>query len=250
MIKPKPTELILPFYPTRQRISMIHLVERRQALQNANLKKAVSELQNAFYQDRLSLAENEEERQSLEARFDCREPQEKAAYYGAKTFYHPSSELTTYPKQLGAALQLALQHLGVAHVYCLSHVRTPLFGNLDHSYKPLKKAYQALAAITKDTSYREGFAIPPESVVQFTQILFWISRCDMAAPQYIFLNPDNDSFVAYLCKYGNLHVDFNQAAAEVHVTGALLEAGLQEWPGEEYDRFGRDGIMKGRRLKV
>lgn len=234
----------------KQRIEMIHLVERSQVLRNSNLKKTVSGLQYVFYQDRLSLAEDEEERQLVEAKFDCREPQEKGAYSKAKVFYHPSLDLTAYPTQLGASLQIALQNLGAKHVYCLSHVRTSLFGNLDNPYAPLKKAYQALAQITKDTTYREGFEITLESVVIFTQILFWINRCDMAAPQYIFLNPDNDLFVGYLCKYGNLHVDFNEAEAEVKVTRALLEAGLQEWPDEEYDRFSRNGIIKGRRLKV
>lgn len=102
---------------------MIHLVERRRALQNPNLGKVVSGLQNVLYPNWLSVAENEEERQLLEAGFDHREPPEKAARGTSKTFHHPSSDLAAYPKQLGTSLQIALQQLGAKHVYCLSHVR-------------------------------------------------------------------------------------------------------------------------------
>lgn len=229
---------------------MVKLIERQEALLNPNLRREVSTLQNDFYTDWIGSAETDEQRQAVEEQFDARAPQERSPDSTTTIFYHPSVNLEEYPQKLATSLKTALQSLGTANVYCVAHVRVPLFGNLDNAYAPLKKAYRGLKTITKSMEYREGFRVDLDSLEEFIPILFWIARCDASAPEYMLINPENDLFVGFLCKYGNLHITFQDSQLAKEVTKELVKAGLAEWQENEYDRFSKDSGIKGRTLKL
>jgi hypothetical protein len=132
--------------------------------------------------------------------------------------------------------------------FIISHLKLDFFGNRDNKFKPLKKAYKNFEKIVGDKTYKEAFSFNIDSLADFIEILFWITRCDASGPEYIFLFDKGEKIQIHLCKYGNIHLtEFNQ---ENLTTKKLKELGWTIIEGEEYDNFSDDGKIQGKRIKI
>lgn len=164
-------------------------------------------------------------------------------------FYHPGPLLTPLPGQLAAALGQVLRELGAASWRCLPYLARPLLGNPRHPYRPVQLARRQLAAWGATPGYRGAYQVPLAATADFIRVLFRISRYDGSTSEYTFLAPETDDFVAYVCKYGNLHV-LGRAEQLDAWRGVFQRAGLREWEGREYERFSADGHISGRRIRL
>jgi len=66
-------------------------------------------------------------------------------------------------------------------------------------------AYKKLEKIVGDKTFNEAFKIDIQSLPDFIEILFWITRCDPSVAEYIFIFDEKEQIQINLCKYGNLN---------------------------------------------
>jgi hypothetical protein len=86
------------------------------------------------------------------------------------------------------------------------------------------------------------------SLPEFIEIMFWITRCNAGAPEYIFLFDEKEQIQINICKYGNVHLtEYNK---EQITESKLKTLGWTIIEGREFDNFSDDEKITGREIKV
>jgi len=216
---------------------MIRAIQRTSALQHPNLATEVHLLQKAFHPFRIEDAENEDDLREIERAFDALEfiPHQKKA--SEVIVCHPSTDLYRYAKLLSNALCSALVCLDLNECYTLPATKQAIFTQHKIKNSNLNKLRQWYYSHGFPDAYDEAYWIDQESMPRWIELLVLIARYDGSAPEYIFINPMNDCFLANICKYGNIHFYFYDSTAQEQVVSKLIEAGLVVVEGQEYDRL-------------
>ena len=158
------------------------------------------------------------------------------------------SDINSFTTELAKKMTELFQKIGATEFYIISHLKMDFFGNRDNKFKPLVYSYKKLEAIIRHSTYKEAFYFDINSLPDFIEILFWITRCDMSVPEYIWLFDKNEKIQIHLCKYGNVHL--TEFENEILTDKVLTLLGWTVIDGEEFDNFTDDGKIKGKKLKM
>ena len=204
--------------------------------------------QAIFDEDILGFCESEVEKNEYLERFDSINLDASKVNNFNKLIGLDHFEITTYVKKLSEKLIELFNYLNATNFYIISHLKIDFFGNLKNKYKPLVKAYQKLEIIVGKATYNEAFEINTSSLKEFLEILFWTSRCDPSTAEYVFIFDKEERFQFHLCKYGNIHLtEYNN---ELLSKELIEKSDLKLIEGDEYDKFGTEGKIEGRKLKL
>lgn len=158
------------------------------------------------------------------------------------------SDVKTFTDELTKKLIELFNKVGATEFYVISHLKLDFFGNRENKFKPLLNSYEKLEKIVGQKTYKEAFKFSINSLPDFIEILFWITRSDPSVPEFIFLFDQNERLQINLCKYGNIHL--TEFKEEKLTNEILTSLGWNIIEGEEFDNFTEDGKIKGRKLKI
>lgn len=229
---------------------MIKLVSRKEAVEQKRIIcSALSKLQQAFYdEEMLQLYKEDGEEQLYWEQFDLykESPINYAATHTIIGLSH--TDIHSFTPLLAEKLKALLTVLGCHKLILLAHIKRDLFGNTAAEFAPLANAYKQLRKITGQQSYKEALATNLEDLPALIDIFFWISRCDPAAPEYIFFFDADEKVEFTICKYGNIHL--TQFGNEVLTSTTLQTHGWRVIEGTEWDNFTEDSIIPGRKIRL
>lgn len=228
---------------------MTHLRSRQEIYQSKKIiASEIIKMQQSFFDEELlqSYKDNNEEHLYWEM-FDTVtvKPTDYLSYH--KILGLNYTDLYTYTQHLSQQLHKLLSFAGITELIILSHLKLDFFGNRENGYDPLIKSYNQLEKITGSNTYKEAFCINLESLEEWTEILFWISRCDPSVSDYIFLFDTDEKIQFFICKYGNIH--FTELKEEQLTANVLAELGWTIIEGQEFDNFTTVGSISGRQIK-
>lgn len=131
----------------------------------------------------------------------------------------------------------------------ISDCRRPILAQ-DNDYPQVQAAEERLKRAGLSKSSPVGYRADAAGLSSILGDLFWIARCNASAP-YILVAPRGTSVVAWLCKYGNFHFDFFDAAEKTQIEKGLQRSSLDIEPDNMcYERFSEDGAMPGRKIEI
>ncbi|HCL05108.1 MAG TPA: hypothetical protein DHW64_03695 [Chitinophagaceae bacterium] len=228
---------------------MTQLITRKEIFQSKKrIASEIIKIQQSFYDDELlqSYKDDNEEHLYWEM-FDTvkAEPESYSTHHKIIGLNH--SDIDTYTGLLTQQLHLLLSGAGIKELIILSHLKLDFFGNRENRFEPLVKSYKQLEKITGTTTYKEAFRFNIDSLGEWVNILFWISRCDPSVSDYIFLFDPTEKIQFFICKYGNIH--FAEFDNEQFTAAKLNKLGWTIIEGQEFDNFSSDGKISGRQIK-
>ena len=162
--------------------------------------------------------------------------------------YHPEDNFTVYPFLLSSALGRFLASDSIDRFYVLPHIKQSLISTYDSDHPSLQDAQQLLLATSHDPDYNEAYAVDKTSFDEMIRALFWLTRYDASLPELIILYPERADYFVNVCKYGNLHFHVREDNASA-ILKQLQDYGLEEWHGQEFERFGSSDVIEGRFTK-
>lgn len=217
---------------------MTILISRKEIAQTKKIiASEISKLQKAIYDE-----EMQEEEFDLLGTVSIDYP----AFHRVIGLDH--SDIGTFTPLLAHKLKELLALIGVEELIIIAHLRMDFFSNTHSRFKSLVNAYRLLEQIVGAPAYKEAFVINLDRLPEFIEILFWITRCNPAAPEYIFLFDKEEKVQIQLCKYGNIHL--TQFGSEKLTAPVLASKGWRVIEGREFDNFTDDGRIEGRKLGV
>ncbi len=230
---------------------MTNLVDRNIIFKNyKKIAAEISEMQRAFFdEDYLKeYCETKEEEDEYLKLFDAKDlklPEVEKTY---KKISFDYTDLKTFSKALTDNLKKLLEQIKVKKLVVITHYKMPFVGNIDNKYLPLQKAFNRLKAITNDIEYDNAFETDIDTLFDLIDIDFWIERCDASGPEFIFFHDVKEKLSFNICKYSNVHViEYGRK----RLTKKLLnQNGWYLIKDECFDKFTKDGRIKGRRIKI
>jgi hypothetical protein len=228
---------------------MIKLTNRNEIKKSKKIiSSELSKLQKAFYDDETfeEYKEDNEEHIYLEMYdFLNHDLSEYKTFNTIIGINH--CNINTFTAELSSKVKELLNAINASEFILISHLKLDFFGNRKNKFKPLVNAYKNLEKIVGQKSYEEAFIFDLESLPEIIEMLFWITRCDPSAPEYLFLFDNEQKIQISLCKYGNIHL--TQFDKEVLTEKKLSTLG---WAiiEEESDNFTEDGAIDGRQMKM
>ena len=209
----------------------------------------LTKMQNVFYDEEMLQYYKDDNEEHLYWEIFDHYKKEEIEYSSFNIIFGlEHSEINTFTNKLTEKLKELFQIINATDFIIISHLKRNFFGNRDNKFKPLKVAYKKLEKIVGNNIYKEAFEIDTNSLSEFIEILFWITRCDLSVPEYIYLFDKAEQIQIHLCKYGNIHLtEYN---GERLKEDKLKELGWTIIEGQEYDNFTFDGKIKGRQIKI
>lgn len=209
----------------------------------------LTKIQKIFYDEEMLqyYKDDNEEHLYLEI-FDCLKNNEIDYSTFNKIIGLDYSDIDTFTSKLTDKLTELFLTINVTKFIIISHLKLDFFGNRDNKFRPLKNAYHKLEKIVGNNTFNEAFELDINSLSDFIEILFWITRCDPSVAEYIFLFDNKEQIQIALSKYGNVRLtEYNE---ERLTNDKLKELGWIVIYGREYDNFTTDGKIKGRQIKT
>ncbi|OFY48757.1 MAG: hypothetical protein A2W85_12275 [Bacteroidetes bacterium GWF2_41_31] len=226
---------------------MIQLIDRQEIFSKlSNISYEIVDLQNAFYDNSMEFDSQTEQQEYLDS-FDALNVKFNKPATKSKLISFEHENLSTFPKVLGDKIWDLFHSIGQTDFYLISHLKLDLFGNLNNKYKPLVQSYNKLEKIVGAKTYYEALKIGIDDLKELSTIIFWITRCDMSSPEYIFFATADNRLSFNICKYGNIHLT-EYGNIEIVNDKLMKRFGLYEIT-DEFERFSESGIIDGRRLK-
>jgi len=230
---------------------MANLLDRNIIFKNyKKIAAEISEIQNAFYdEDYLQeFCKTKEEQDEYLKLFDAKDlklPEVEKTY---KKISFDYTDIKTFSKALTDNLKKLLEQIKVKKLVIIAHYKMPFVGNIDNKYPPLQKAVKRLKAITNDIKYDNAFETDVDTLFDLVDIAFWIERCDASGPEFIFFHDVEEKLSFNICKHGNVHIiEYGRN----RLTKKLLKQnGWYLINDRCFDKFTKDGRIKGRRLKI
>ena len=229
---------------------MTSLVPRNQVLKtNKIICSELANIQKAYYDEEIfQLYKNDNEEHLYWEEFDCIKNETIDYSSFNKIIGISHTVIETFPKKLTEKLIELYHAINVTELIIISHLKLDFFGNRDNKFKPLKSAYKKLEKIVGGSTFKEAFVIDLKSLPDFVEILFWITRCDLSVPEYIFIFDKKEQIQIHICKYGNLHLtEFHHVQ---FTDEKIKDLGWTIIDGQEFDPFTKSGNIEGRRIKL
>ena len=213
------------------------------------ISSELTKIQKAlFSEEELKLYQEDNQEDSYLKQFDCIKNEEINYSIFTKIISIHHSDIDTFPNKLTEKLAELFKTINANNFYIISHLKLDFFGNNDNNFKPLQDAHKKLEKIVGDKTFNEAFEIDITNLAEFIEILFWITRCDASAAEYIFLFDKDEQIQIHLCKYGNLHLtEYN---TEKLNEKKLIELGWSVIEGQEIDKFEERGKIEGRKIQL
>jgi hypothetical protein len=210
---------------------------------------ALAKMQQAFYdEETLQLYKNRNEENLYLEQFDCLKNDIISYTTFNKIIGLNHYDIDTFTQTVRNKLTELFEILHATHFIIIAHLRLDFFANSNNEFEPLMNAYQKLENIVGGSAYKEAFEIDMSSLPEFIEIMFWITRCNAGAPEYIFLFDEEEQIQINICKYGNVHLtEYNKEQITESKLKALGWTIIQE---REFDNFSDDGKITGRKIKV
>ncbi len=127
-------------------------------------------------------------------------------------------------------------------------MKLDLFRNRKNRYKPLVGSYKKLEKFVGNKQYFEAILFDLDSLAEFVDIIFWITRCDPSAAEYMFIFDADEKFQFTICKYGHIHL--TEFKSETLTIENLTTHGWYIHSGQEVDSFSEGSKIAGRQLIV
>jgi len=230
---------------------MIQLIDRSTVFSKyKNITTEISEMQKAFFEEEYleRLCETENERNDYLNLFDAKHFSLPAIAKTYKKIEFDHTDLKTFARTLTDKLKSLLAEINVNKFVIVSHYRLPFVGNIDNKYPPLQRVFRKFKAITNDIEYHEAIETDFQHLFDLIDIAFWIERCDPSGPEFIFFHDVEERLSFNICKYGTVHVIEYQ---NEYLTEKLLNRnGWYLVEDSCFEKFSKDGKIKGRRLKI
>lgn len=216
---------------------MIRLVTRKEMVTSKRIVGSeLAKLQKAFFDnDMLDYYKVDNEEQLYLTQFDCihNEVFEYPVFDKVLSLYH--HEIETFTPILAKKLRDLLENIHVQNLLLISHLRLNLLENRKVRNSRLANSYQKLETMVQNKSYYEVIAFDLESLPDIIEIVFWITRCDPSAAEYILFFDTDEKVQFFICKYGNVHLtEFKQENLSAKKLTAL---GWHILNGQETDNF-------------
>ncbi len=209
----------------------------------------LAKMQQAFYDEEILQFYKEDDEEHLYwEMYDCfhNEYMDYPSFNKVIGLNH--ADIGTFTNKLSKRLTLLFQSIKATEFVIISYSKLDFFGNRNHDFKPLQEAYKKLEAIVGDKTFKEAFTTDIDSLPDFIEIFFWITRCDSSAPEFIFIFDKDEKIQISLCKYGNIHLTEH---GKEELTADKLEAlGWTIIEGPEFDNFSDEGRIEGRQIEV
>lgn len=180
---------------------MIILAERKELLKNKTIiKSELNKIQKAFYDEDnlIEYKESNEEKLYLEA-FDFLNSETINYETYHKVIGVECSDIKCFTEVLSSKLIDLFRFMNIKKLFLISHLKLDFFGNRENDFQPLINSYNLLENIVEQKTYQEAFCFDLEDLPNFIEILFWISRCDPSAPEYIFIFDESENLQMNLC---------------------------------------------------
>jgi len=209
----------------------------------------LAKMQKTFYSDEmLQYYKDDNEEHLYQEQFDCFKNDTIEYCSHNKIICLSHSDIHTFTNTLTNKLAALFEVINVNDFIIIAHLKLDFFGNRENEYNPLVNAYHKLEKITGQSSYKEAFKCSTDNLGDFIEILFWITRCDPAVAEYIFLFNEDETIQIQVCKYGNIHL--TQLHQEILTDEKLVSLGWNIIDGPEFDNFSNDGKITGRQIKI
>lgn len=140
----------------------------------------------------------------------------------------PAASMEDFAQRFGGVFTKLAEALDWSEFVVISGARLPLLAQ-DNGYPPVVDAQNSLlqAGLTK-TGYH-GLSCDLEGFVSILGALFWIARCNAAAPHILF-SAIGSASVGTLCQYANIHYDIYDRAEADRLQDALDPHGFFALP--------------------
>lgn len=209
----------------------------------------LAQMQQLFHDEEvLQLYKDDGEEHLYWEQFDCLTNKTAACATVNKIIGLDHTDINTFTVVLTEKLTALFGVLQVTDLILVAHLKQDFFGDRDNTFGPLVRAYAKLEKMVGGKTFKEAFTFDSNNLADVMDILFWVTRCDPAAPEYIFLFDKDEQMQLQLCKYGNLHLrEFHEERLAREQLAAL---GFKIIEGRESDPFTKDGKVKGRQIKI
>lgn len=218
---------------------MIRLVTRKEMVSSKRIVGSeLAKLQKAFFDNNMLdyyKADNEE--QLYLDRFDCIHNEVLGYPVFDKVLSLNHHEIETFIPILAKKLRDLLENIQAQHLLLITHLKLDLLKNRQISKGRLGKSYKKLEKIINKKSYNEAIVFDLDSLPDMIEIVFWITRCDPSAAEYILFFDTDEKVQFTVCKYGNVHLtEFRQENLSAEKLTAL---GWHILSGQEVDNFSK-----------
>lgn len=200
------------------------------------IRALISDFQNAFFDDEYDSKEDE--------MFDAINFEKKIETENFSVRV-PNKNLEKHTEKLSLKIGELTEFLKANELLIISHLKLNYFGNLEHDFPNVIKAYKKLAKYFPTKSFKEAIEINKSEISDFVEILFWLERCDPSIPEYVFWFDKNEKFCFHFCKYGNIHI-IDLTNGNLISDEELLKLGFEL---DDYDQFAQNAI-EGRQIKI
>ncbi len=154
-----------------------------------------------------------------------------------------------FARKVGGCLDRLTEVMGWGELALLPISKVPFLFQ-DNDYEPVARASEMLKEAGIEADYSGGVVLSSQDMGSFLEALFWIVRCNAAAPYFCFAGAKS-SLVGVLCKYGNIHFECYEHSEKQRLVEQLAHAGfVVSVDGICEERFSESGAIKGRRLPL
>ena len=218
---------------------MIKLVTRKETVKSKPIiGSELAKLQKAFFDnDMLDCYKADNEEQLYLDQFDCIHNEVLGYPIFDKVLSLNHHEIETFIPILAKKLRDLLENIHVQHLLLITHLKLDLLKNKQISKSRLGKSYKKLEKIINNKSYNEAIVFDLDSLPDMIESVFWITRCDPIAAEYILFFDTEEKVQFTVCKYGNVHLtEFKQENLSAEKLTAL---GWHILSGQEMDNFSK-----------
>ncbi len=161
----------------------------------------------------------------------------------------PTDDIGVFMAEIGTQTSALCQQMGWQTLFVLPYVRAPILSQ-DNDYRQALQATERLVELGLPRDYAGGLALDSADIAEVCAPLFWITRCNAAAPYIAFAAPGS-AVVGTVCKYGNYHLDVYDKDEHARLSNALAQIGF-EVPDDGLceERFAETSAIEGRRLDL
>jgi hypothetical protein len=152
-------------------------------------------------------------------------------------------------KQLGTELFKLTKQLGYDSLTFLGDTELAWL-HQDNDYKPAREAQQYLVHNKIGKRFNGALQVDNSGLVSFVKHLSWLTRCNASLP-YFHFSDNGQNFIGHICKYGNLHIDTLNQAADNLIKAFIDKSNFEYLDGNNcFNQFGKTSAIAGRRIIV
>ena len=161
----------------------------------------------------------------------------------------PSKSFKGHAREFAKQLSKLVKQLKYHDLVFMGDTTTPWLYQ-DNEYKPVKEALQYLTGNKVGKRFNGALEIENAELVTFIKHLSWLIRCNASLPYFHFTDK-GQQLIGSICKYGNLHIDTLNAAADNNLKKAIQHTGFKYLEGNScYNQFGRTSKIAERKIVI